>query len=115
MRAGTFRLEPKTPPNRNGPRKGHVMATPSNSTPAPAENVVRLSPLRAARERARLVSELEEAGVHRGPMLALLIALYQSQSAKKRRAVVQALKDLSAVYPDDPSFGLALRMVGHDA
>ena len=88
------------------------MATPSNSTPAPAENVVRLSPVRAAREKARLVSELEEAGARRGPMLALLIALYQSSSPKKRKAVLRALYVGHNGYPSDESFSLALRMLG---
>lgn len=68
--------------------------------------------MRAALEKARLVDDLEEAGVHRGPMLALLIALHQASSPKKRRAVLKTLRVGRDAFPGDKSFSLALRLLG---
>lgn len=75
-------------------------------------DVVQLSPLIERRRVKDLSAELEAAGVHRGPMLALLIALYEASSAKKRKAVLRALYRGHNGYPSDDSFSLALRMLG---
>lgn len=74
--------------------------------------IVALSPLIERRRVNDLSADLEAAGVQRGPMLALLIALYQSSSPKKRKAVLRALWRGHNGYPSDDSFSLALRMLG---